>query len=271
VLDPLDRESAHLLEGGSLRYRTAAEKAGRETGISGLPGPTKVNSRPPKIAEFLNFSGPIREQRPSSLSWCWRSDRSCRQNPLRRDFNGLRNTQIEVDVAGRIMSLFSADGRLAGATLLSEVGACGRRKLESGTRPAHQSPRLRGRRASGFVRSPRRDRRCHGRPASLPDASAGAELGICAGTAGSSPGSPLRRGSPGRRSDHRGTASGREGVKAGKAPGAAGPGLDARASRCGTVIIGSMPRPDQLRPRRRPAHPAPVASGSRCRPAISGA
>jgi hypothetical protein len=93
----------------------------------------------------------------------------------------------------------------------------------------------------------------------------------CAGTAGSSPGSRARRGSPGRRSDRRGTASGREGVKAGEAPGAAGPGLDARASRCGTVIIGSMPRPDQLRPQCRPAHPAPAASGSRCRPATSDA
>jgi hypothetical protein len=93
----------------------------------------------------------------------------------------------------------------------------------------------------------------------------------CAGTAGSSPGSPLRRGSPGRRSDRRGTASGRERVKAGEAPGAAGPGLDARASGCGTVIIGSMPRPDQLRPRRRRVYPAPVASGSRCRPTTSGA
>jgi hypothetical protein len=81
----------------------------------------------------------------------------------------------------------------------------------------------------------------------------------------------LRRGSPGRRSDRRGTASGREGVKAGEAPGAAGPGLDARASGCGTVIIGSMPRPDQLRPRRRRVYPAPVASGSRCRPTTSGA
>ena len=80
-----------------------------------------------------------------------------------------------------------------------------------------------------------------------------------------------RRGNPGRRSDRRGTASGREGVKAGEAPGAAGPGLDARAPRCATVIIGSTPRPDQLRPRRRRAHPAPVASGSRCRPATSGA
>jgi hypothetical protein len=79
------------------------------------------------------------------------------------------------------------------------------------------------------------------------------------------------KGTPGRRSDRRGTASGREGVKAGEAPGAAGPGLDARASRCGTVIIGSMPCPDQLRPRRRRAHPAPVASGSRCRPATSDA
>ena len=73
-----------------------------------------------------------------------------------------------------------------------------------------------------------------------------------------------------RRSDGGASASGREGVKAGEAPGAAGPGLDARASRCGPVIIGSMP-PDKLRPRRRRAHPAPVASGSRCRPATSGA
>jgi hypothetical protein len=73
------------------------------------------------------------------------------------------------------------------------------------------------------------------------------------GTAGCWPGSPLRKGSPGRRSDRRGPASGREGVKAGEAPGAAGPGLDGRASRCGTVIIGSMPRPDQLRPRHRRA------------------
>ena len=72
----------------------------------------------------------------------------------------------------------SADGRLVGATLLSEVGAGGPRKLESGTGPAHQSPRLRGCRSSEIFRSPRRVRRCHRRPASLPDASAGAELVI---------------------------------------------------------------------------------------------
>jgi len=82
---------------------------------------------------------------------------------------------------------------------------------------------------------------------------------------------PRSRANPGRRSDDGASASGREGVKAGEAPGAAGPGLDARASRCGTVIIGSMPRPNQLRPRRRRVHPASAASGSRCRPATSGA
>jgi hypothetical protein len=79
------------------------------------------------------------------------------------------------------------------------------------------------------------------------------------------------RGDPGCRSDRRGSASGGSGVKAGEAPGVAGPGLDARASRCGIAIIGSMPRSDPLRPRRRPAHPARAASGSRCRPATSGA
>src|ERR671919_3183610 len=72
----------------------------------------------------------------------------------------------------------SADGRLAGATLLSEVGACGRRKLESGKGPVHQSPRLRGRRSGELVRSTLRVCRCHRCPASLPDASAGAELVI---------------------------------------------------------------------------------------------
>jgi hypothetical protein len=70
----------------------------------------------------------------------------------------------------------SADGRLTGATLLSEVGACGRRKLGSGEGPAHQSPRPRGRRSSELVRSPPRVCRCHRCPASLSDASAGAEL-----------------------------------------------------------------------------------------------
>jgi hypothetical protein len=79
------------------------------------------------------------------------------------------------------------------------------------------------------------------------------------------------RGSPGRRSDRRGPASGRAGVKAGEAPGTAGHGLDARASRCGTVIIGSTPRSDLLRPRHRLAHPARAANGSQCRPATSGA
>jgi hypothetical protein len=79
------------------------------------------------------------------------------------------------------------------------------------------------------------------------------------------------RGDPGCRSDRRGPASGGSGVKAGEAPGAAGPGLDARPSRCGSAIIGSMPRSDLLRPRRRPAHPARAASESRCRPATSGA
>jgi hypothetical protein len=82
---------------------------------------------------------------------------------------------------------------------------------------------------------------------------------------------PWSKGNPGRRSDAGRGASGGAGVKAGGAPGAAGPGLDARASRCGTVIIGSMPRPNQLKPPRRLAHPAPAASGSRCRPATSGA
>ena len=72
----------------------------------------------------------------------------------------------------------SADEGLAGATLLSEVGACGRRKLESGKGPAHQSLRPRGRQSSELVRSPRRVCRCHRCPASLPDASAGAELVI---------------------------------------------------------------------------------------------
>jgi len=72
----------------------------------------------------------------------------------------------------------SADGRLAGATLLSEVGACGRRKLGSGEGPVHQSLRVRGRRSSKLVRSPLRVCRCHRCPASLPDASAGAELVI---------------------------------------------------------------------------------------------
>ena len=82
---------------------------------------------------------------------------------------------------------------------------------------------------------------------------------------------PWSRGNPGRRSDAGRRASGGAGVKAGEAPGLAGPGLDARASRCGTVIIGSMPRSDLLRPRHRLAHPARAANGSRCRPATSGA
>jgi hypothetical protein len=79
------------------------------------------------------------------------------------------------------------------------------------------------------------------------------------------------RGNPGRRSDAGRGASGGAGVKAGEAPGLAGPGLDARASRCGTVIIGSMPRSDLLRPRHRLAHQARAANGSQCRPATSGA
>jgi hypothetical protein len=79
------------------------------------------------------------------------------------------------------------------------------------------------------------------------------------------------RGNPGRRSDAGRGASGGAGVRAGEAPGLAGPGLDARASRCGTVIIGSMPRSDLLRPRHRLAHQARAANGSQCRPATSGA
>jgi hypothetical protein len=79
------------------------------------------------------------------------------------------------------------------------------------------------------------------------------------------------KGNPGRRSDAGRGASGGAGVKAGEAPGAAGIGLDARASRCVRVIIGSMLRSDQLKPRRQPAPPARAASGSRCRPATSGA
>jgi len=82
---------------------------------------------------------------------------------------------------------------------------------------------------------------------------------------------PWSRGNPGRRSDAGRGAFGGAGVKAGEAPGLAGPGLDARASRCGAGIIGSMPRCDLLRPQRRPAHPARAASGSRCRPATSDA
>ena len=79
------------------------------------------------------------------------------------------------------------------------------------------------------------------------------------------------RGNSGRRSDATRGASEGAGVKAGEAPGLAGPGLDARASRCGTVIIGSMPRSDLLRPRHRLAHRARAANGSQCRPATSGA
>jgi hypothetical protein len=45
----------------------------------------------------------------------------------------------------------SAD-RLAGATLLSEVGASGHHKLWSGEGPVHQSQRVRGRRSSELVR-----------------------------------------------------------------------------------------------------------------------
>jgi hypothetical protein len=82
---------------------------------------------------------------------------------------------------------------------------------------------------------------------------------------------PWSRGNPGRRSDAGRGAFGGAGVKAGEAPGLAGPGLDARASRCGAGIIGSMPRCDLLRPQRRPAYPARAASGSRCRPATSDA
>jgi hypothetical protein len=79
------------------------------------------------------------------------------------------------------------------------------------------------------------------------------------------------RGNPGRRSDAGRGASGGAGVKAraGQAGGFAR--LDARASRCGPVIIGSMPRSDLLRPRHRLAHPARAANGSRCRPATCGA
>jgi hypothetical protein len=49
------------------------------------------------------------------------------------------------------------------------------------------------------------------------------------------------------------------------------PGRRSDAGRGASVIIGSMPRSDLLRPRHRRAHPAPVASGSQCRPATSGA
>jgi hypothetical protein len=93
----------------------------------------------------------------------------------------------------------------------------------------------------------------------------------CAGIAGCSSGSPLRRASPGHRSDRRRTASGREGVKAGEAPGPAGTGLDTRAPRCSSLIIGSPPRSGLLRSRRRLAHPAPAANESRYHPTTSGA
>jgi len=78
-------------------------------------------------------------------------------------------------------------------------------------------------------------------------------------------------GSPGRRSDGGGAASGGPGVKAGEAPSSAGIGLDARAFRCAMEIIGSTPPFRPLRPQRRPAHPAPAANGSRCRPTTSDA
>jgi hypothetical protein len=59
---------------------------------------------------------------------------------------------------------------------------------------------------------------------------------------------PWSRGNPGGRSDAGRGAFGGERVKAGEAPGLAGPGLDALASKCGAGIIGSMPRCDLLRP-----------------------
>jgi hypothetical protein len=92
-----------------------------------------------------------------------------------------------------------------------------------------------------------------------------------AGTVGCWPGRSLRRGSPGRRSDRRRPASGCEDVKAGEAPGAAGIGLDARVPRCGTLIIGSTPCSGLLRPRRRLAHSARAANGSRYHPTTSDA
>jgi hypothetical protein len=74
-----------------------------------------------------------------------------------------------------------------------------------------------------------------------------------------------------RRSDAGRGASGGAGVKAGEAPGSAGIGLDARASRCAMVIIGSTSPFGLLRPQRQPTHPPPAASGSRCHPTTSDA
>jgi hypothetical protein len=97
----------------------------------------------------------------------WRRERNCRQTLFCNRAARVKGSKLAP--APRMMVW-------QGATLLSEVGACGRRKLESGKGPVHQSPRPRGRRSSKLGRSPRRVCRCHRCPASLPDASAGAEL-----------------------------------------------------------------------------------------------
>ena len=82
---------------------------------------------------------------------------------------------------------------------------------------------------------------------------------------------PWSRDNPGRRSDGGASASGREGVKAGEAPGAAGTGLDARAPRCGTLIIGSPPRSGLSGRGAGWRIRLPLPAEVRCRPATSGA
>ena len=161
--------------------------------------------------------------------------------------------------------------RLGGATLLSEVGAGGRRKLGAGEGLAHQSLKLRGRRSSELVRSPPRVRRCHRCPASLPDASAGAELVMSSrppsawlatcGAVAVLAVDPMVVGL-----HLRARASRRA-----EPPALPATALTHETFRCAMGIIGSTPTYELLRLQRGWADLAPAASGSLCRPATSDA
>jgi hypothetical protein len=68
---------------------TATEKAGQQRGVPGLLGPGEVNSRVPRMAVFLGFSGRIAEQRDVTAKAYWRRDRNCRQTLSVWNFNDL--------------------------------------------------------------------------------------------------------------------------------------------------------------------------------------
>jgi len=72
-------------------------ESGYQRGIPGMRAHPEVHSRPPKMAEFLGF-----QARLSSTESVARNVLAEREelwsNPLRRDFNDLRTTQVLMDV-----------------------------------------------------------------------------------------------------------------------------------------------------------------------------